>query len=87
MLESITYLIETVKLECNPVKGNAQIDRLYDLFDHYEGDWEMSCMQSAAFSATSIPGFPGCVWLRHMPSPCRLNAHKHAFPAANKLVS
>jgi hypothetical protein len=30
MLESITYLIETVKLECNPVKGNAQIDRLDD---------------------------------------------------------
>jgi hypothetical protein len=30
MLESITYLIETVKLECSPVEGNAQIDRLDD---------------------------------------------------------
>jgi hypothetical protein len=42
MLESITCLIETVKSECNPVDGNAQIDRFDDWFDHCEGDLEVS---------------------------------------------
>jgi hypothetical protein len=35
MLESITCLIETVKKKCNPVLGNAQIDRFDDRFDHF----------------------------------------------------
>jgi hypothetical protein len=42
MLESVTCLIETVKLECSPAEENAQIDRLNDWFDHCEGDCEMS---------------------------------------------
>jgi hypothetical protein len=42
MLESITCLIETVKLECSPAERNAQIDRFNDWFNHCEGDWDVS---------------------------------------------
>jgi hypothetical protein len=37
MLESITCLIETVKMKCNPVLENAQTDRFNDRFNHSLG--------------------------------------------------